>query len=92
MSAEGMFRRRRGGTLIVMGQRYYRITLGAVLSDRFSAAFAPLDLAVHDGATVLTGVCADASALFGVLERVRDLGLEVLDLRSAEVGRDPLSG
>ena len=32
-------------------------------------------------ATVLTGVLPDQSALFGVLARLQDLGLELIELR-----------
>jgi hypothetical protein len=66
-----------------MAQRWYRITVVGVLGDRFAAAFAPMQLESGDGVTVLSGPCADASALYGVIEQVRDLGLELLDVRSA---------
>jgi len=31
---------------------------------------------------VLSGVCVDSAALFGVLDQLRDLGLELLELHS----------
>jgi hypothetical protein len=34
------------------------------------------------GTTVLSGVCVDGSALFGVLDQIRDLGLELLEVQS----------
>ena len=34
------------------------------------------------GDTVLSGVCVDASALFGVLDQVRNLGLDLIDVQS----------
>jgi hypothetical protein len=64
-----------------MAQRWYRITVSGVLSDRFAAGFAPMQLSVGDGVTVLSGPCVDASALYGVIEQVRNLGLELLDVR-----------
>ena len=75
-----------------MSERFYRITVRGVLSDRFAAAFLPMELVAGDGTTVLTGVCVDASALYGVLERARDLNLELLDVRSAEPGIEAVSG
>ncbi|HEX3207215.1 MAG TPA: hypothetical protein VHQ68_13340 [Propionibacteriaceae bacterium] len=41
------------------------------------------DLTVVDepAVTVLTGVLPDQSALFGVLARLQDLGLELIELR-----------
>jgi hypothetical protein len=41
-----------------------------------------MQLAAHDGVTVLSGPCTDASALYGVIEQLRNLGLELLDVRS----------
>ena len=68
-----------------MSQRYYRITIRGRLSDRFAATFDGLRLEPGPDCTVLSGVCMDASALYGVLDRVRDLGLELLALDSAPV-------
>jgi hypothetical protein len=39
----------------------------------------------ENGSTVLSGVCVDASALYGVLDRVRELGLDLLDVESFPV-------
>jgi hypothetical protein len=68
-----------------MPQRYYRITIQGRLSDRFSAAFDGLRLEPGPNRTVLSGVCVDSSALYGVLDRVRDLGLDLIALESAPV-------
>ena len=68
-----------------MAQRYYRITVEGGLSDRFAAAFEPLALTAADGLTVLSGVCVDPAALYGVLDRMRDLGLELLGVESSEL-------
>jgi hypothetical protein len=69
-----------------MAQRWYRITVSGVLSDRFAAGFAPMRLEAGAGVTVLSGPCVDASALYGVIEQVRNLGLELLDVRSEVSG------
>jgi hypothetical protein len=69
-----------------MAERYYRITIRGVLTDRLAAAFEPLSPAGADGLTVLSGVCPDTAALYGVLDRMRDLGLELLGVES-----DPVS-
>jgi len=43
--------------------------------------FADLELIVADETTVLTGIVADQAALHGVLARVRDLGVPLLEVR-----------
>ncbi|MCV2491947.1 hypothetical protein OF117_21605 [Geodermatophilus sp. YIM 151500] len=69
-----------------MAERFYRITVGGVLTDRLAAAFEPLRLAgVEEGRTALSGVCTDSAALYGVLDRIRDLGLELLEVESSDV-------
>jgi hypothetical protein len=42
--------------------------------------------------TVLTGLLEDRSALFGVLEQIEALGLELLELRLIRTGKSPSSG
>jgi hypothetical protein len=56
----------------------YRIVVKGRLSERFATAFSDLALEVEEGATALVGPIADQSHLFGVLERVRSLGLELI--------------
>ena len=68
-----------------MPQRYYRITIRGRLSERFAATFDGLRLEPGPDRTVLAGVCVDSSALYGVLDRVRDLGLELIALESTPV-------
>jgi hypothetical protein len=70
------------GTLTDVTQRFYRIRIRGTLGERFAAAFEPLDLEPGAGVTVLSGVCVDPSALYGVLDQLRDLGIELLDVQS----------
>jgi hypothetical protein len=56
----------------------YRIVVRGRLSERLGSAFADMALEPQDGATALVGVIADQSQLFGLLERVQSLGLELL--------------
>jgi len=67
-----------------MAERFYRITVRGVLTDRLAAAFEPLTPVGVDGLTVLSGVCPDTAALYGVLDRMRDLGLELLGVESSD--------
>jgi hypothetical protein len=61
----------------VNGTRY-RIIVRGRLSDRFAAAFEGMRAEAGEGRTALVGDLADQSELFGVLDRVHDLGLELL--------------
>ncbi len=54
------------------------------MSPRFASVF-DMQVEAEQGATVLSGVCVDASALYGVLDRMRELGLDLLDVESFPV-------
>jgi hypothetical protein len=59
----------------------YEIRLEGVLDRRWSEWFEGLDIRRDGDDTVLSGTLPDQSALHGVLEKVRDLGLCVITLR-----------
>ena len=60
----------------------YEIRLAGHLDTRWAAWFDGLTVATGaDGTTVLRGELPDQSALHGVLQRARDLGLPLLSLR-----------
>jgi hypothetical protein len=64
-----------------MKPTHYEITVRGHLSETLMAAFAGLEATPSPGLTVLRGEIADQAALFGVLERVESLGLELVDVR-----------
>jgi hypothetical protein len=68
-----------------MQRRFYRIRVAGTLGDRFRDSFGFMQMEPDRGGTVLSGVCVDASALFGVLDQIRDLGLELLEVESFTV-------
>jgi hypothetical protein len=61
-----------------MQPTHYRITVAGRLSDTLIAAFDGLSASPSAAGTVLCGDIADQAALFGVLERIESLGLELL--------------
>jgi hypothetical protein len=61
-----------------MSPTRYRITLRGRLTDRFAAAFDGMTLEPAPDRTVLVGDVRDQAHLFGLLDRVRDLGLELV--------------
>src|SRR3954454_15722234 len=66
-----------------MAERFYRITIRGVLTERLASAFEPLSLTRADGRTVLSGFCTDAAALYGIIDRLRDLSLELLAVEAS---------
>ncbi len=69
-----------GGTMPV---RDYQIRVTGEFGRRHRMAFEDLDVTVSQGQTVLCGRLPDQAALYGVLRRLEDLGLEIVDIRSA---------
>jgi hypothetical protein len=59
--------------------RRYRIVVKGRLSDRLGSAFAGVELERLPGQTVLSGA-ADSAQLDAVLERLRDLGIELVSV------------
>ncbi len=58
------------------------------IAPHWSDWFAGLRITLTDGETILTGAVTDQAALFGLLARVRDLGLSLVSVKSVEVGPD----
>ena len=58
----------------------YRITLKEHLDHRWSDWFEGMDISTGDGETFLTGRVADQAALHGLLIRIRDMNLTLLQV------------
>ena len=57
----------------------YRITVRGRLSDRFVAAFGGMSIEEpENGNAVLAGELRDQAELYGILNRLRDLGIELI--------------
>jgi hypothetical protein len=59
----------------------YEITIRGRLSAALLPAFADLTASPAAADTVLRGDIPDQAALYGVLDRIESLGLELLDVR-----------
>lgn len=59
----------------------YAIRIRGRLGPTALSAFPTMGSEVEDGDTVLTGLLADRSAVFGVVAQIEALGLELLELR-----------
>jgi hypothetical protein len=58
----------------------YRITIKGRLTERFTAAFVGMRLVPGPSRTTLVGAIKDQAHLFGVLERIRSLGLDLISV------------
>jgi hypothetical protein len=66
----------------------YEIRLKGHLDDRWSDWFDGLTITLKEcGDTVLTGPVTDQSALYGILKKIRDLGLPLVSVRPLEHGQ-----
>lgn len=58
----------------------YRIIVRGRLSERFASAFNGMVLEPGAGQTALVGHVRDQSQLYGLLDRIRDFGLELVSV------------
>jgi hypothetical protein len=62
------------------------IRLKGQIDEQWSEWFEDLTIAhTEDGETVLTGSVVDQAALHGLLAKLRDLGVSLLSVNSAEI-------
>ena len=65
----------------------YEIRLKGQLDDRWADWFGGLTITLEEGGdTLITGLVTDQSALFGLLKKVRDLGLPLVSVSLLEHG------
>jgi len=70
----------------------YQIRIKGHLSDQWVGWFESLTITlVENGDTLLTGPIADQAALFGLLRRVRDLGMQLISVNRVETGNQEKS-
>jgi hypothetical protein len=63
-------------------EKVYRIVVRSELSTVYAVAFEGMEMEARDGDTVLTGRVIDQPQLYGILERINGLGLELLSVES----------
>jgi hypothetical protein len=64
---------------------HYQIRVNGVLDSSWSAWFDGLQITSDDrGQTTIAGPIADQAALHGLLAKIRDLGLELLEVRRTD--------
>ena len=60
----------------------YRIVVRSELGERYAVAFEGMEMETESGMTVLTGKIIDQPHLYGILERINGLGLELLSVEA----------
>jgi hypothetical protein len=64
---------------------HYQIRVNGVLDSSWSAWFDGLQITSDDrGQTAIAGPIVDQAALHGLLAKIRDLGLELLEVRRTD--------
>ena len=64
------------------GTTRYKIVVRGELGEHFAAGFEGMDLKAEKGRTVLVGEVVDQAHLHGLLDRVRDFGLELVSVEA----------
>jgi len=64
-------------------RRRYEIVVRGRLSSRYERAFDDARLVPHHGQTTLRADLIDQSQLYGLLNRLRDLGIELVSVNPA---------
>ena len=77
-----MIRKKRTG-------KVYRIVVRSELGERYACAFEGMRMQTQDGQTILTGLVKDQPHLFGVLDCINGLGLELLSVQALGRSRPP---
>ncbi len=68
----------------LMTLRTYEITFAGEAVPAIVAAFEELDVVVGAGHTTLRAEKVDQAALYGVMDRLRSLGLELLEVQTVD--------
>ena len=61
----------------------YEIRVREVLDEKWAGYFSPFALSVAGDETLLNGIVHDQAELFGVLLKIRDLGLQLVSVNPA---------
>jgi hypothetical protein len=69
-------------------RRRYEIVVRGRLSTRYECAFDGVILVPRNGQTILWADVVDGSQLYGVLNRLRDFGIELVSVNAVAERRD----
>jgi hypothetical protein len=66
----------------------YEIRIRGRITKSFQAAFDDLTITMNPVETVIRGQAIDQAALYGILERIQALGLELVEIRRIPPAQD----
>ena len=70
----------------------YQIKIEGLLEDQWADSFGGMSISREkNGDTVLTGVVIDQAMLYGLLKKVRDLGLPLVSVNRIEINRSDVA-
>jgi hypothetical protein len=69
--------------------KVYRIVVRSELSHRYASAFEGMHMEAKNRRTILTGEVKDQPHLFGILDRLNGLGLELLSVQALSEAAHP---
>lgn len=67
----------------------YRVVVRGRLGRTLADAFEHLELDASGGESSLTGTFADKAQLYGLLDRLRDLGIDVVSVNPVTIDQAP---
>lgn len=62
----------------------FRVVVRGRLSERIAGGFEHFELESHGGESSLTGTFADEAQLHGLLDRLRDLGIQLVSVNPVD--------
>jgi hypothetical protein len=69
--------------------RTYELVVRGELGDHFGVLFDGMGMRRTEGTTVLTGPVRDQAQLYGVIERIQELGIELVSVNPLDAPRPP---
>jgi hypothetical protein len=69
----------------------YEFRIRGRLGERLLSSFGGFDAEVLPPETILRGSVEDQAALYGVLQQIEALGLELVEVRQVDATREPLT-
>lgn len=69
-------------------QEVYQIRVKGRLDQNWSSWFDNMALTFENGLTTISGTVADQAALHGLLAKIRDLGLTLIEVRQIAPGKE----